>query len=228
MRRELAYPLVCFDLDGTLVDDTVFIWQTLHDQLATDKAARHEAHRQYFAKQITYKQWFERDLELFVRAGATEGHIRAILKTLRPMPGAHQLLNELKQRGHILAVVSGSLDIVVDELFGDFEFDHLLINRIHFDEKGRITGGTHTPYDFEGKARGIKMLAQKEDLPLSATAFIGDNDNDRWAAEAAGLSIAFNCKSDALRQTCDVEVSSKDLIALLPILEGTVKNAWRA
>ncbi len=33
----MKYKLVCFDLDGTIVDDTVFIWQTLHEHFKTDK-----------------------------------------------------------------------------------------------------------------------------------------------------------------------------------------------
>ena len=33
----MQYRLVCFDLDGTLVDNTIFIWQTLHEYFQTDR-----------------------------------------------------------------------------------------------------------------------------------------------------------------------------------------------
>ncbi len=39
----MKYKLVCFDLDGTIVDDTIFIWQTIHNHLKTDKKRRIEA-----------------------------------------------------------------------------------------------------------------------------------------------------------------------------------------
>ncbi len=87
----------------------------------------------------------------------------------------------------------------------------MLINRIHFDKNGRLNGGEPTPYDLEGKADGLKELARCHGIPLSSTLFVGDNDNDVWIAKAAGRAIAFNCKSDALRNVCHTEVVEKDL-----------------
>jgi HAD superfamily phosphoserine phosphatase-like hydrolase len=217
--RSLKYPLMCFDLDVTLVDDTVFIWKTLHDTLKSDQVLRKRARDDYFAGRITYKEWFDCDLELFDRAGADKNKILATIDALKPMPGAFEIIDELKKRGHILAIVSGSLDIVVDRLFGKDRFDHLLINRISFDVSGRIAGGEPTPYDFKGKAEGLKELARRESLPLSATAFVGDNENDLWIAKAAGLAIAFNCKSDELKNICQVEIKEKDLRLLADVIK---------
>ena len=214
----LSYPLVCFDLDGTLVDDTVFIWKTLHETFNTDPVARKVARDSHMAGRLSYKQWFEHDLRLLRAAGADEGQIRAVIGTLRPMPGVFEVLEELKARGHILAIVSGSLDVVVEELFGQDQFDHLLINRIHFDDEGQISGGVATPYDLAGKADGLRELSRRENLPLDRTAFIGDNFNDYWIAKIAGLSVAFNCKSDELRKVCKVEIEGTDLTPLLDII----------
>ncbi|MCP4606015.1 MAG: HAD-IB family phosphatase [Proteobacteria bacterium] len=212
----LRYPLVCFDLDGTLVNDTIYIWKTLHETLHTDQTARKNASTDYFSGEISYREWFEHDLLLFKQAGATKNSLLDIIHTLSPMPGAKELLADLKQSGHILTIVSGSLDIVVDHLFGLELFDHVLINQIRFDHTGQIAGGTPTKYDLDGKADGLKELARREHIALSRTLFIGDNDNDIWIANAAGKAIAFNCKSDALRDVCDVEVTEKDLRAVRP------------
>jgi phosphoserine phosphatase len=212
----LRYPLICFDLDGTLVDDTIYIWKTLHETLRTDPIARKNASTGYFAGEISYREWFEHDLLLFKQSGATKANLLEIIHTLKPMPGARKLLADLKQSGHILTIVSGSLDIVVDRLFGLELFDHVLINHIHFDETGQIIGGEPTKYDLDGKADGLKELARRENIKLSDTLFIGDNDNDIWIAKAAGKAIAFNCKSDALRDVCDIEVTEKNLMAVKP------------
>jgi len=211
----LRFPLVCFDLDGTLVDDTIFIWKTLHEQLGTDPVARREAREDYFAKRISYRRWFEIDLELMAAVGATEERIVEVVDQLRPVTGARETLAELRRRGHALAIVSGSLDIVVRRLFGDVEFEHVLINTIEFDERGRIAGGEPTPYDLEGKADGLLELCRREGITAERAAFVGDNSNDLWIARAAGLSVAFNCKSDELRQVCDVEVPGDDLQGIL-------------
>jgi len=218
MDPSLEYPLVCFDVDGTLVDDTIFIWQTLHDHFATDPAARKKAHDDYFARRITYADWFFRDLELLSESGATEPRIREVLDLLKPISGAREALLDLHARGHVLAIVSGSLDIVVAHLFADVPFQHVLLNRIAFDADGRIAGGTPTPYDLEGKAAGLAELCRREGIAPDRAAFVGDNDNDLWIAGAAGLAIAFNCKSDALRAVCRLEVREKDLRAVARVI----------
>lgn len=212
--RTLLYPLVCFDVDGTLVDDTVYIWKTLHETFQTDPLAREKAYRDYFAGCISYKEWFDHDIRLLKERGATRSRIDRVLDALVPMKGAPELLFELKSRGHKLAVISGSLDIVINHFFDVSLFDHILVNRLFFDEAGQIIGGAHTPYDMEGKADGLRSLATKERISLTQTVYIGDNENDIWVAKVAGLSIAFNCKSDALRSICDREVTVKDLRAL--------------
>ena len=214
MRNDLRYPLVCFDVDGTLVDDTIFIWQTLHDHFATDPTARRRAHDDFFAGRISYADWFHTDLALLSAAGATRERIGEVLAMLRPVPGAREALLDLHARGHVLAIVSGSLDIVVAHLFADLPFAHVLLNRIAFAADGRIAGGTPTPYDLAGKADGLRELCRREGIDPSRAAFVGDNANDLWIARAAGLSIAFNCKSDELRAACHVEIREKDLRAV--------------
>jgi HAD superfamily phosphoserine phosphatase-like hydrolase len=214
----LEFPLVCFDVDGTLVDDTIFIWQTLHDHFGTDPVARKKAHDDFFSGAITYADWFHSDLVLLSRAGATRARIREVLDMLKPMEGAREALEDLRRRGHTLAIVSGSLDIVVEHLFPDVPFRHVLLNRLAFDAEGRIAGGVPTPYDVQGKADGLRELCRREGLSPSQAAFVGDNVNDLWIARAAGLAIAFNCKSDELRHSCHVEIVEKDLRAVARVL----------
>ncbi len=214
----LRYPLVCFDLDGTLVDDTIYIWKTLHETFDTNAKRRRQAYDDYFSGAISYREWFEHDLVLLNEAGADRERIRKVLAALRPMQGAMETIFELKRRGHIVAIISGSLDIVVEQLFGHALFDHVLINRIYFNEKGAILGGEPTPYDLEGKARGLLHLASLEGISPKQTVFVGDNENDVWIAEAAGLAVAFNCKSDKLRRICHEEIFTKNLMDLLPLI----------
>ncbi|MDD5306868.1 MAG: HAD-IB family phosphatase [Deltaproteobacteria bacterium] len=216
----LRYPLVCFDLDGTLVDDTIYIWKTLHEGFATDPDARKRAHDDFASGRITYERWFAHDLALLAAAGATKPRIETLLDKLRPMRGAREVLASLRAAGHKIAIISGSLDIVIDRLFPDFAFDHVLVNRIRFARGGRIAGGEHTPYDLERKADGLKELCRREGLSAAQAAFVGDNVNDVWVARAAGLAIAFNCKSEELRKTCAVEVKGRDLRAVLRHLAG--------
>lgn len=215
----LNHPLVCFDLDGTLVDETIFIWSTLHEHFATDSARRNKAREDFFAGRIPYEQWFRTDLELLDEVGTTRESMVKLFSTLPRMPGALEVLQELRGRGHMVAIVSGSVDLVVETLFPSESFDALLINRLEFSDDGRLIGGTPTPYDLDRKADGLIELARRYGLSMEQTAFIGDNSNDTAIARAAGLSIAFNCKSEELAQTADVVITEHDLRAILRYID---------
>lgn len=214
----MQYPLVCFDLDGTLVDDTIYIWNTLHEGFETNKVERDKAFADYFSGKITYEQWFQHDLKLLRAAGATRCAMAQMCQGLQVMNGAMETLHALRAADHRIAIISGSIQLVVETLFPNFEFDYMLINQVHFDTAGQISGGIHTPYDIEHKASGLRHLCALEKISPSQAVFVGDNDNDVWVAQEAGLALAFNCKSSRLAAVCDAEITTKDLQLVLPYL----------
>ncbi len=212
--------LVCFDLDGTLIDRTVYIWSTLHEFFGSDPVKRKQAADSYHQGKITYAEWFFSDLELLkARDADRQGMLRAF-GNLVPAPGARETLSTLKERGYRLGLISGSLDLVLEHFLPEAPFDHVLINQATFDEKGRITGGIPTAYDLEGKARGLEELARREGLETAQCAFIGDNTNDLSVMRVAGFSVGVNIKSPEIAKTADLVLSEPDLRALLPYFPG--------
>lgn len=212
--------LVCFDVDGTLVDGLQFIWELLHDHFQTDPERRRAAYDAYFADQITYEEWAQHDLALLKVAGATKAKMQEAMSPLYPMDGCREVLRILKQRGIKLAVVSGSLEIALEHVLPDYRdwFDDVFINRFLFDETGNLASIEATPFDIHHKATALRRLSERERIPLSSIGFVGDNFNDVEAAKVAGFSVAFNCRSVELADVCDVEVPGKDLRKILPHL----------
>jgi phosphoserine phosphatase len=125
----------------------------------------------------------------------------------------------LKRQGRKLSVISGSLNIVLQKLLPEHDFDYVLINEILFDDRGKITGGVPTKFDMVNKAAGLKMIAARENIPLESCAFVGDNFNDIDVMKAAGLGIAFNCRSEELARVADVVITSKDLRGVLKYIK---------
>ncbi|MCP4738541.1 MAG: HAD family hydrolase, partial [Bosea sp.] len=171
--------------------------------------------------------------------GANRDTIRAALEPMRLMDGALETIEALRAAGSQLAVVSGSLDIVLRRFFGPWDdsgaredqkkqcadddwsgtpFSDVFINHLGFDEDGAIATCTPTPYDMDHKAAGLEELCRRYELRAEEVAFVGDNLNDLSIAAAAGFSIAFNCKSLDLARIADVTIRENDLRLTLPFL----------
>jgi HAD superfamily PSPase-like hydrolase len=216
------FDLVAFDVDGTLVhhpeDKTV--WEVLNLRFTgsdDQNALRWELYRQ---GKLSYAEWVALDVEGWQRAGATRDDLIAAMEGLHLVQGARETMEALKRCGMRLAVISGTLDLLLDTLFPDHPFDEVYTNRIAFDDAGHIASWTATPFDMEGKGVALRAIAMREAIPLSRCAFVGDHANDLAAARLAGLALAFNPKSAELEESAHAVVRSGDLRDLLPHLIG--------
>ncbi len=211
------YKLVCFDVDGTLIDNIRFSWQIFHDYFQTDRHRREDARNKFFNGEITYMQWAEHDINLWKERNAKKHEFFEAISHLNLMEGAIETLNELKKRGIKLAVISGSLNIMLEKFIPNYEdyFDDVFLSRIYFDENGQINKIEATEYDMDGKALALRKIAEREKIDLKECVFIGDYLNDMKIIQEAGLGIAFNCQHDELKKAADVVIEKKDLREIL-------------
>ncbi len=219
----MKYKLVAFDVDGTLVDELQYIWTMLHSEMGVDLERLGDASERFYSGDITFKEWADHDIALWIEMGVTREDIMRCIKKqkLKLMRGAMETINELKKRGYRLAIISGGLDIVLEHFIPDAGkiYDHIIINRLVFDDDGRLNG-VMVPEEFdsaENKAGCLKMLAEKEGITLDECVFVGDSDNDIGIMQAAGLGIGFN-PTKKLEKVCDAVITKKDLREVLRYL----------
>jgi phosphoserine phosphatase len=219
MRR---FDLICFDVDGTLVvhPEGRIVWEILNIRFNGDDAANRTRYEQYNNGEITYAEWVALDVGDWLRAGATRAQILEAISDLRLIDGTPETLAELKRRGHKLAIVSGTLDIVLDTLLPEHPFDEVFVNRVFFDEQGALSGWEPTPYDVDGKARALREIAAREGIDLERCAFVGDSFNDVDIAREAAFAVAFNPKCEDLIRVCDVALRGDHLGLLLQHFPG--------
>ncbi len=212
--------LIFFDLDGTLIDGYEYIYSHLWDYFGIDRIQPRAVLHRYLRQEISYDDWVANDVRLLQTAGATKAKILEAIATLTPMAGARTVLPQLKARGHKLFILSGSIDLVLEAMYPDYQslFDNVFINRYVFNEDGLIQHAIPTKYDMERKAACIIDTAAGYGMTLADCIFIGDNVNDVNAALVAGTSIAFNAKSHELVQVATHHVDSNDLRDLLPLI----------
>jgi len=211
------FDLVAFDVDGTLVhhpeDKTV--WEVLNRRFTGSDDQNEQRWALYRSGKLSYAEWVALDIGAWQAAGATRETIVGSLEGLKLVQGAHETMHALKERGMRLAVISGTLDLLLDVLFPEHPFDEVYTNRIAFEPDGRISHWHATPFDMEGKGVALRAIAMREGIPLARCAFVGDHANDVAAARLAGSSVAFNSKSPELEAVASVSVRSADLRAIL-------------
>ncbi|MCK5016141.1 MAG: HAD family phosphatase [Candidatus Peribacteraceae bacterium] len=217
----MKYDLVIFDLDGTIIDGVEYIWKTIHEFLGIEDHPKRIEHRDKFmTKEISYYDWAKKDLDLMVEYGADRAKILESLKAATVMNGAHETLKELKKRGYKLAIISGSMNVLLEELLPEYKevFDYVFINKIFFDENGKIKDVEATPFDMEHKKTGLLKICKIEGIKPDSVAFVGDHKNDLEIAKIAGFTISFNSKSEELNKIADVVIEKKDLTEILKYL----------
>lgn len=216
----MKYKLVAFDVDGTLVDNVKYSWQLFHEAFKVDPVERENARIDYYSKKISYLEWAEHDIGMWVKKGIKKQDFIAAMKDLRIMNGAIETLHELKKRGLKLIIISGSINIIIEQLLPDYQaiFDDVFISRLSFDKYGNICDVKATAYDMEHKATALKLICKRENISLKECVFIGDHHNDVMVAKEAGLSIAFNCQNDDLKNVANVCIEKKDLREILKLI----------
>ncbi len=211
------YKLVCFDVDGTLIDNVKFSWQIFHDYFQTDEKKREEAKNSFFNGKISYKEWAEHDIGMWKEKNVKKEDFFKAMGSLCLMKGAKEVLGELKNKGMKLAIISGSMNVVLEKFIPDYReiFDDVFLSWIYFDENGSISKVEATEFDIEKKAIALRQIAEKENIKLEECVFVGDFLNDIKIMQEAGLGIAFNCEHDKLKKVADIVIEKKDLREIL-------------
>jgi phosphoserine phosphatase len=212
--------LVAFDVDGTLVQapNDWTVWEVLNQHFTGRADLNRERYAAYRTGELSYAEWVELDVTGWRDAGATRDEIVKALAPLKLVDGTRETLETLKGAGCRLVVISGTLDLMLDTLLPDAPFEEVYCNHIGFDHAGGISHWRATPFDMQGKAKLLRAVAIRHEVPLARCGFVGDSSNDVWVAREAGFTVAFNPKSKELERAADVVVRSNDLKAILPHL----------
>ena len=220
MKDGRSYDLICFDVDGTLVRHPTgkVIWEVLNGRFTGDDTVNTERHRWYNEGRISYEQWVELDVQGWITAGATRDQIVEAVREFDHFEGAHETLWELKRRGVRLAIISGTLDVVIDTLFPEHPFDDVYSNRLIFGARGRLVGWQATPFDLHGKPTALRELSRKHAVSLDRSAFVGDGENDVPMIGVAGCVVAFNPRSRELAERAHHVVLEPNLSHLLDLI----------
>ena len=205
--------LVVFDLDGTLTTHNSSWWR-LHEVFGTQEQGG-KYYDEYFAGNLSYQEWAELDAGLW--KGRSLDEVQKIVDETKLMPGAVEVVNNLKLNGIDVAILSGGIDILAEQIADRVGIKYVLVNKIAHNN-GRITGEVEVLVGWGGKAKEIEQISDDFNVPLSEIAFVGDGKNDIPVFSVVGLSIAFNPETEEVANAASVVVRDKDLHEILPFI----------
>jgi HAD superfamily phosphoserine phosphatase-like hydrolase len=206
--------LAVLDVDGTL-KRAESPYQYLHERLGVaDLAAEHR--ELALAGRISYGEWLRRDARLW--AGQPVAEIRRLLAENPYLNGAPELLRTLQAAGVTVALVSAGFTLNTDPIAAEFDIQHVLANELTVTD-GVLDGGSVNHVPEGGKAAFACRLMAELSIPPAQTLTAGDTRVDLELFDCAGVRLAVNPKSDALRARADA-VFEPDLTGAVAWLVG--------
>ncbi len=186
-----------FDLDRTLLDmnsstlwakhellkrsislrqfGRVLVWNALYHlslidiETAYREALGHYRGRHYDDLQDETRRWFARDVA---------HHLR---------PGAGRALQEHRQAGHTLVLLTSASAFAARAACDTWEIEHFLSNDFPTDDSGKLDGTFVAPLCYgEGKVVRARTWAQQRDVDLGESYFYSDSYSDAPMLRAVG------------------------------------------
>jgi phosphoserine phosphatase len=210
----VRYPVVAFDLDGTLLRGT-----TCSLVLARSMghlAAVEELERAYDAYEIDNIAFAAEEAKHF--AGATAGSIRQHLSGAPWIGGVAETLDTLTSAGVTPLLATLAWTFAGEQLEHAHRFAALGGAAMDY-ENGQLTGRVARHIDEEGKRRFVEDWCARHGHRIGDVAAIGDSRSDIPLFRAAGMSIALNASAEA-KAAATHTLETEDLRDVLPLLIG--------
>lgn len=207
--------LVVFDVDGTLTRHNS-IWWRLHEVFGTEKKGK-AFYDQFFAGKITYDQWAHYDASLW--RGKSLKEVTRVVRETELVPGAEETVRALKNAGISVAILSGGVDLLADDVAQRVGIDYVLTNKLRH-SRGRLTGEVEVHVGWGEKVQEISQIVDHFGVSLDETVFVGDGWNDVSVFKCVALSIAFRPEHKEVAEAAHVAVQEDDLRGILPFILG--------
>lgn len=205
--------LLVMDVDSTLIQEEVI-------DLLGEEAGIGEQVAQITEKAMRGEIDFEGALRerVSLLKGLPTTVFDKVLDRVHFTPGAEKLIQDLKEKGFKIGVVSGGFHEIVDILAEQVGLDYVQANRLEV-ENGILTGqvvGEIVTKDV--KKNNLLKWAKENGLGIKNTVAMGDGANDLPMIEAAGVGIAFNAKP-IVREQAPYQINEPDLYKAMKIIE---------
>ena len=141
-----------------------------------------------------------------VLAGLPADVVDSVRAEVKLSLGAAELVAAFRAAGHVVAVISGGFNQILQPIAEGLGLDYWIANELEIVD-GALTGKViGEVIDRAAKEKYLREWAAREGIPMEHTIAVGDGANDLDMLGAAGIGVAFNAKP-AVRAVADAEVN---------------------
>jgi phosphoserine phosphatase len=218
---EVPVELVCFDMDGVLID-VGSSWVMVHKHFGVQNEA---SLRAYLNGEFDDKEFIRRDASLWLRLQPKirRADFERIFRTPPFMAGVERTIATLKAEGVEVAIVSGGVDVMAEAVAARLGIPRVAANGFVYDEAGHITGEGVVRTPLNDKALPVVRFAKELGVPLERVLSVGNSLPDVAMFEVAGRSIAFHPEDDYTREHATWVLEDGPLDQILPLALGTAR-----
>jgi phosphoserine phosphatase len=216
--------IIFFDMDGVLFDvgyfeekhgPSVSSWRVVAEKIGAVEEETALKEKWLDNKLDHYIHWVDETIKIYQGHNLKRERFEGIISSIPLMPGAKETISELKKRGYLTAVITGSFKQLAHRAKLELGIDFVMAAcELLFDRDGKLVDYIAFPCDYHGKVRFFEAIIAGLGIKAEEAAMIGDGVNDIPIAKEAGFSIAFNAREE-LKQQCDVSIDKKDLRRVL-------------
>jgi HAD superfamily phosphoserine phosphatase-like hydrolase len=208
-----------FDIDGTL---TPQISWTAFTRDIGGSVARHLAiYTDHLNGNIGLDESKRQLLEMWQATGkASRDHIEQVFETWPVRPEAYKVIEELKRRGYLICLITGSIGIYAKHMAEKLGVENYYANaELYFDNNGDLIDFHYTTDQADVKLAHLKEFCAKHDLRLQECVPVGDSNNDVEIFRETGNGVLLDDSTevtDELRGVAWKVIDSlEDLLTLI-------------
>lgn len=206
--RNAQRKFLIMDVDSTLIQQEVIELLAAHAGKREEVTAVTEA---AMRGELDFAQSLH--ARVAVLAGLPAGVVDSVRAEVKLSDGAAELVAAFKAAGHVVAVVSGGFNQILQPIAARLGLDYWIANELEIVD-GALTGKVlGDVIDRAAKEKYLREWAAAEGIPLEHTIAVGDGANDLDMLGAAGIGVAFNAKP-AVRAAADAVISMPYLDAV--------------
>jgi phosphoserine phosphatase len=214
-RPDQPVGLVCFDMDGVLID-VGSSWVMVHKHFGVQNEA---SLRAYLNGEFDDREFIRRDAALWLRLKPkiARADFEHIFREPPLMPGVQATVAALRAAGVHMAIVSGGVDVMAESVARRLGIPRVAANGFVYNADGHITGEGVVRTPLNDKAAPIVRFADDLGIPLSRVLAVGNSLPDVSMFEVTGRSIAFHPEDDYTRAHATWTIEDGPLDQILPM-----------